>query len=133
MKVYLSVPMIANRRLERARVIAKAIRDSGHEVTSPWVLGSVEGHDPNVLNIFERDMLGAERCDAIVADVSQPSIGVGMEIMAAYKAGKFVVLVAMRGSTISRMLLHMKGKELVEFDDDKELYSNLVKTLKPKA
>lgn len=133
LKIYLSAPMIANRQLERAKIIAKAISDSGHEVTSPWVLGSVEGVDPSVVNIFERDMGGAERCDAIVADVSQPSIGVGMEIMAAYKAGKRIFLVAMKGSTISRMLLHMKKKTLIEFVDEEALYSNLVRTLKAKA
>ncbi len=133
MKIYLSVPMIANRRLDRAKAMARAITDAGHEVTSPWVLGSVEGHDPNVLNIFERDMHGAEASDAIVADVSQPSIGVGMEIMAAHKAGKRVVLVAMRGSTVSRMLLHMKTKELVEFVDDESLYSSLLRALKTRV
>ncbi len=130
MKVYLSVPMIANRTLERANLMAKAIRDAGHEVTSPWVLGSIEGHDPRILNIFARDMHGAESSDALVADVSQPSIGVGMEIMAAFKAGRKIVIVRKRGSVVSRMLLHMEGKEMVEFDDDRTLYLGLVSALK---
>jgi len=135
LRIYLSVPMIANRSTPVANTIARAIRDSGHEVTSPWVLGPIEGQDRKVVDIFERDKRGAEDCDAIVADVSSPSIGVGMELMAAHKAGKLVVVVAKEGSTVSRMLLHMPEKESVEFKDEEDLYSKLSKTLaglKPK-
>ncbi len=129
MRIYLSVPMVANREQVRARVMAKAIVDSGNEVSSPWVLGSLEAHDPSVLNIFHRDRLGVEGSDAIVADVSQPSIGVGMEVMAAYYSGKKVIVVMKKGSVVSRMLLHMDRKVSVEFDGDGDLYSGLRKAL----
>lgn len=129
-KIYLSVPMITNRSLGRANVIAKAIRDSGHEVASPWVLGPVETKDPGVVNVFQRDRLGVENSDATLADVSQPSTGVGMEIMAAYKARRRIILVAKRGSVVSGMLLHMEGKELVEFEDDDDLYEKVLERLR---
>ena len=129
MKVYLSVPMIANRAVDRAKLMAKAIQDSGHEVTSPWVLGPIEKSGHPEVNVFERDTEGAEKCDTLVADVSEPSIGVGMEIMAAYKAGKRIVLVVKRGKVTSRMLLHMNRKETVEFDQDSEVYSGLMRIL----
>ena len=125
MKVYLSVPMIANRALDRANLMAKAIQDSGHEVTSPWVLGPLEGSKPSDLNIFERDKNGVERSDAIVADVTDPSIGVGMEIMAAHKSGKKVVVVVKKGKMTSGMLLHMQPKVTVEYDDESEIYAKL--------
>jgi len=133
LRVYLSVPMIANRSPSVASTMARAIRDAGHEVSSPWVLGPIEAHNPAVMNIFERDMRGAEESDAIVADVTSPSIGVGMELMAAYKAGRRVVVVAKEGSTVSRMLLHMDGKQHIEFKDEKDLYEKLVGTLAPLA
>jgi nucleoside 2-deoxyribosyltransferase len=117
--------MIVNRDLTVAQSMARAIRDAGHEVTSPWVLGPIESHNPRAVNVFERDMRGAEECDAIVADVSSPSIGVGMEIMAAYKAGRKVIVVAKGGATVSRMLQHMEGKKTVEFEDGAELYEKL--------
>lgn len=123
------MPMIANREQERAKAMAKAITDSGNEIASPWVLGSLESHDPSVLNIFHRDRRGVEGSDAIVADVSQPSIGVGMEVMAAYYGGKKVVVVMKKGSVVSRMLLHMDRKISVEFEEDTDLYANLKKTL----
>jgi len=110
--------------------MARAIRDAGHEVSSPWVLGPIEGQSPGVVNIFERDMRGAEESDAIVADVSQPSTGVGMELMAAYKAHRRIIVVARRGVVVSRMLEHMGAKEVVEFEDEDDLYEKLVALLR---
>jgi len=109
--------------------MAKAIRDSGHEVSSPWVLGPIESSNPSVVNVFHRDREGAEKCDVLVADVSEPSIGVGMEIMAAYKAGRRIILVEKKGKVTSRMLLHMDRKESVEYDMDEEVYAGLVRLL----
>jgi hypothetical protein len=117
--------MVANRALGRAQLIAKAIRDAGHEVSSPWVLGPIENEDPGKLNVFQRDKGGAEECDILVADVTEPSIGVGMEIMAAYKARHRIILVLKRGRVTSRMLLHMDGKEAVEYDSEGEIYDGL--------
>lgn len=125
MKVYLSVPMIANRALQRAEIMAKAIRDSGCEVSSPWVLGPVERSRASATNVFRRDVEGAERCDVIVADVTEPSIGVGMEIMAAYKAGRRIILVEKKGKVTSRMLSHMDRKETLVYEDDAEVYPAL--------
>ncbi len=133
MKVYLSVPMIANRALGRAQLMARAIEDSGHQVTSPWVLGPIEKTAAHTVDVFRRDMHGAEDCDVIVADVTEPSIGVGMEIMAAYKAGRRVVLVAKKGNVASRMLLHMDGKEILEYEEDSQVYEGLRALLKAAA
>lgn len=129
MKVYLSVPMIANRALARAQLLAKAIRESGCDVSSPWVLGPIEDPRPSAVNVFRRDMEGAEGCDALVADVSEPSIGVGMEIMAAYKAGRRVILVEKKGRVTSRMLSHMDRKEVVEYARDEEAYEGVKRLL----
>ena len=131
MKVYLSVPMIANRALSRAELMARAIRDSGNEVSSPWVLGPIEHRDTKAVNVFVRDKRGAEECDVLVADVTEPSIGVGMEIMAAYEAGRRIILVAKKGSITSRMLSQMDRKETLEYAVDDEVYSGLLRLLRP--
>jgi len=117
--------MIANRALERAKLLAKAIEDSGNEVTSPWVLRPIERTGSAVVNVFQRDREGAENCDALVADVTEPSVGVGMEIMAAYKSKKRVILVLKEGNVTSRMLQHMDGKETIEYREDSEVYEKL--------
>ena len=128
MKVYLSVPMITNRALSRAKLMARAIADSGNELTSPWVLGQIEGVSSTV-NVFHRDRIGSETSDILVADVSEPSIGVGMEIMAAYKAGRKVFIVFRKGSVTSRMLLHMDNKDTLEYVDESEVYDGLRRML----
>ncbi|HEY6282899.1 MAG TPA: hypothetical protein VIW22_03150 [Nitrososphaerales archaeon] len=129
MEVYLSVPMVANRALERARIIAKAIEDSGHHVSSPWVLGPIESSKPSVVDVFQRDKSAAERSEILVADVTEPSIGVGMEIMAAYKAGRRIILVARKGKVTSRMLQHMDRKETLEYEQESEIYDGLTSLL----
>ena len=105
--------------------MARAIEDAGHQVSSPWVLGPIEHSRAAVTNVFQRDMKGAEDCDTLVADVSEPSIGVGMEIMAAYKKGRRLILVAQKGKVTSRMLQHMDRKESIEFEEEDDLYSLL--------
>ncbi len=124
MNVYLSVPMIANRALPRARSLAKAIEDSGHLISSPWVLGPLERQGSGV-DVFKRDRDGAMNCDILVADVTEPSIGVGMEIMAAYSAGKRVIIVSRKGNATSGMLRSMDRKETIEYERDDELYQLL--------
>jgi nucleoside 2-deoxyribosyltransferase len=125
LKIYLSVPMVNNRNLERSRLIAEVIEQTGHQLISPWVLGEIEKANPDKVNVFERDKEGAEKCDMLIADVTMPSTGVGMEIMAAYYARKKIILLAQRQSRISRMLLHMKEAILIEFDNDEELKAKL--------
>jgi hypothetical protein len=129
LKVYLSVPMITNRSLPRAQLIARAIRDSANELSSPWVLGAIEQEAPTRLNAFQRDKAGAEGCDVLVADVSEPSIGVGMEIMAAYNARRRIILVVRKGGMTSRMLLHMDHKEILEYEKEEEVYTELRRLL----
>ena len=105
--------------------MAQTIKETGHTLTSPWVLGALEGHGASVINVFQRDKNGVESSDILVADVSQPSIGVGMEIMAAYCAGRRIILVQRRGIVTSGMLQHMEGKQTVEFDDERSLATGL--------
>jgi hypothetical protein len=124
--------MIANQDLERARMMAKAIEDAGHTITSLWVLGPPGTHDPGVLDVFERDRTGVETSDAIVADLTLPSTGVGMELMAAYYHRRRVLIVLKKGSRVSRMLMHMQPKEVVEFDELPDLYVSLRAALEAK-
>ena len=107
----------------------RAIVDSGHELTSPWVLGSGEGKGGDRVNVFSRDKTAVELSEAIVADVSAPSTGVGMEIMAARQHGKRIILAMQKGSVVSRMLLQMDRKEVLEFTDDRDLYAGLRRLL----
>jgi len=114
-------------------LMAEVIEEAGYELASPWVIGPIENPDPRLLNVFIRDRKGAESSDVLVADVSAPSTGVGMEIMAAYFAKKRIVLVAKKGSAVSRMLQHMDGRELIEFEDEESMARQLLATLRSQA
>ena len=130
MRVYLSVPMVANRNAGRARLMARAIADTGHQVSSPWVLEPSRGASAAALDTFSRDLHGVEDSDIVVADVSSPSTGVGMEVMAAHTLGKRIIVVIARGSVVSRMLTQMEPKETIEFDGEEELYRGLCHALR---
>lgn len=130
MRAYLSVPVIANRSLETARLMAESIKTAGYELVSPWVLSDLEIRPSKSVNIFLRDKEAVEECDVIVADVSKPSTGVGMEVMMAYLARKRIVLVAQIGSTITRMLTDMGEAEWVHFTDGASLIKGLEEKLR---
>ena len=130
MKAYLSVPIIANRSLDVARLMARAIEAAGLELISPWVITDQEIRPAKSVNIFTRDKAAVEDCDVIVADVSKPSTGVGMEVMIAYHGGKRIVLAARVGSTVTRMLTDMAEAEWVYFADEESLTKGLEEKLK---
>jgi len=129
MKVYLAVPLVSNRNISRTKLMAKAIRDAGHEVASPWNLDPMEVSIPSSVNVFQRDRSGSMMADLLVADVTDPSTGVGMEIMAAYGAGKRVIIVSKKGKRISTMLEDMDGKQWLQYGEESEVYDGLVRML----
>lgn len=62
-----------------------AVEEGGHEVLNPFVtLEDIEAREREKglsdAEIYERDMALLERADALVAEVSAPSLGVGYEI-----------------------------------------------------
>ena len=122
--------MVSNRSIGRAQLMAKAIRDSGNVVASPWNLDPSEVSCPGKVNVFDRDMTGSENADLMVADVTDPSTGVGMEVMAAYKAGRRIILVSRRGRRVSRMLEDMDRKKKLEYAEESEIYEGLLRMLK---
>jgi len=112
----LAVPIIAARDLASARGIAQALVRLGHEVVSPWVLGENPGLSSPPEFVFSRDVNGVRKCDILVAEVSTPSHGVGMEIMLAHTLGKTVVCLHKPGVRLSRLLRGMPGITLREYD-----------------
>lgn len=70
-------------------------------------------------DIYLRDMAWIEACDAVVAEVSTPSHGVGYEIAAALCLGKPVLCCYRRGAAVSKMITgnQTKGLEVRAYDD----------------
>jgi nucleoside 2-deoxyribosyltransferase len=87
--------------------IVRQLQAAGHIVPSAHVA------DPNVLaheadyagrDIYERDVAWIHGCDAMVAEVSTPSLGVGYEIALAAQLGKPVLCLHRAGLFVSRMI-----------------------------
>ena len=54
--------------------------------------------------VYDRDVAWIRACDALVAEVSAPSHGVGFEIGFALEYGKPVLCLAQKGIVVSKMI-----------------------------
>lgn len=94
LKVYFAAPIRGKRVCgEIYRKIFFALERIGCEVITPHVIDESGRAEEGLSDeeIFERDMRLIDECDVLVAEVSTPSIGVGVEIQSALDRGKRVV------------------------------------------
>ncbi|MCS7131115.1 MAG: nucleoside 2-deoxyribosyltransferase [Hadesarchaea archaeon] len=129
-KIYLSVPLIVNRDLRTARAIARIIKNANHEIISTWVLERDPNGGLSEAEVFKRDTEGVKRCDAIVAEVSTPSHGIGMELMLAHLLGKEIICVHKVGTKLSWMIRGLPNAVLIEYENMSDLRKKLEKFLK---
>jgi len=128
-KVYLSVPIIAHRNIKLARTIADIIVTMGFELTSYWVIDDDPGFSKSSEFVYNRDINTLSNSDIIVADVSNPSVGVGMEIMFSKIHNKHIICLHQKGKPLSRMLNGIPEKILIEYKKLKELKETLSQSL----
>jgi nucleoside 2-deoxyribosyltransferase len=108
MNVYFSASIAGGREnLTIFQYIVRALQAGGHTVPTTHVA------DPDVLAgearlaeraIYERDVAWVRSCDAMVAEVSTPSLGVGYEIALAVQLAKPVLCLYRQGVFVSRMI-----------------------------
>ncbi|MCG3226588.1 MAG: hypothetical protein H7645_06700 [Candidatus Heimdallarchaeota archaeon] len=90
----------------------------------PFTPGKMDDTSPDV--IFKRDMKMLEKSDFIVADVNEPSHGVGMEIMYAFEHGMPVICVLKKENRpFSRMVDGSPHVYLIEYDNKQDLKMQL--------
>ena len=121
MRIYLAAAMThAGRDLETIRTLLDCLEADGHDVPTRHVadpLGrEVEGEIADA-DLARRDLEWVAGCDALVAEVSTPSHGVGVEVAAALASGKPVLLTYRRGTPVSRLLLGLRGVEAFAYTD----------------
>ncbi|MFW9958379.1 MAG: nucleoside 2-deoxyribosyltransferase [Candidatus Odinarchaeota archaeon] len=123
--VYLSAPIIhpSLRRDDFCSTVIKVLENKGIRVFAPQLLQEKE---PKL--IFKRDVEYVRLCDFLIAEISSPSLGVGMEIMLAIDLMKPVLLFHQSDSgPISKMVMGADGKVLFEYTSlievDKILHS----------
>ena len=108
MKIYFSGAISAGRdNLPIYQHIVERLQAQGHNVLSAHVA------DPQALeqekdalprHIFDRDVAWVDECEAMIAEVSTPSTGVGYEYGRATGQGKPVLCVYRSGVRMSKMV-----------------------------
>lgn len=121
MRVYLAAAMTnAARDLGVIRALLAAIEGEGHEVPTRHVADprgrEVEGEATDA-EVAQRDLAWVMGCDALVAEVSTPSHGVGVEVATALQHGVPVLLLHRRDAVVSRLMLGLAGVESAAYSD----------------
>lgn len=105
MRVYVAVPLTHRRDILRAQQICEFLTNKGMEVTSPWVAEEDAKQALTPQEVYDRDVLAVAESDAVVAEVSVPSFGIGMELMVALSKGTPITCLYEKEKTISWMVL----------------------------
>lgn len=109
MKVYFSCSITGGRQDQPVyQDIVALLEAGGHEVPTAHlahddVLGEEAVEAPE--KIYTRDVTWVRECDALIAEVSTPSHGVGYEIALAVSLGKPVLCCYREGAKVSKMIL----------------------------
>ena len=117
MKIYFSCSLTGGREYEQIYgVIVDHLLARGHEVLTehlarPEIMDLEVMVDPE--EVYQRDVTWLDECDAVVAEVSTPSHGVGYEIAHALNQGKPVLCCYQRGVPVSKMITGNKSETLV--------------------
>ena len=109
MRVYLAVPLAYNRDQMLAAALANAIEGLGHTITSRWVLDKDPSWGLTFDQLAKRDFDALDASDALVAEISTPSHGVGMEIEYAVIKGKKVICLRRPDSKVSGLIAGTKS------------------------
>ncbi|OLS30489.1 MAG: 2'-deoxynucleoside 5'-phosphate N-hydrolase 1 [Candidatus Thorarchaeota archaeon AB_25] len=112
--VYLSAPIIkkSSRKDDFCNRVVTILEDLGLTVFAPQLLGPAEPEE-----IYRRDVHNVRMCDFVLTEVSDPSLGVGMEIMLAIELMR-PVLMFFDGEieSLSKMVRGADGKVLIEYN-----------------
>ena len=124
MQVYLAAAMTnPDRDLGTIRRFLAAIEERGHHVPTRHVAdpgGKEADRALTDAELAQRDLAWVAASDALVAEVSAPSHGVGIEVAAALAAAPPVLLLRRAGAKVSRLLLGLPGVVAATYADSDE-------------
>ncbi len=108
MNIYFACSITGGRAYESVyQEIMRYLLADGHEVPTAHlaesnVMAVEKVIDPH--GVYDRDVTWIRACDALIAEVSVPSHGVGYEIGFALEQGKPVLCLAQEGVAVSKMI-----------------------------
>lgn len=108
MNIYFACSITGGRKDEDVyRAIVEALLNDGHNVPTAHLAKSIVVHDEKFIDpveVYTRDTTWISESDALVAEISTPSHGVGYEVAYALNLGKPVLCCHAQGTTISKMI-----------------------------
>jgi len=123
MKAYITCPESHTRkRLKLLLIIEQAVRSKD---IKPFVFKI--GGKPK--DIFKRDYEQLKNSDILIAEVSERSHGVGIEIGLSYCLGLKRILLIEKGKFVTKLAEGIPDTEIVEYSGKKDLRSGLEKAL----
>jgi nucleoside 2-deoxyribosyltransferase len=122
-KIYFACAIVGGRQDEAVyRQLIDALIADGHEVPTAMNAGPGWKHmegSPDPHEVYRRDTGWIDESQALIAEVSTPSHGVGYEISYALERGKPVLCLYRRGTNVSKMLTGntMRGMAVADYAD----------------
>ena len=127
MDLYFSCSLTGGRQDQPVyAALVRHLQGLGHRVltehlAAETVLAADSVLDP--VTVFDRDTAWLRACDAVIAEVSTPSHGVGFEVAYALDRGKPVLCLAREGVRVSKMLtgIRQPGFTFAAYSSEAEL------------
>jgi nucleoside 2-deoxyribosyltransferase len=116
MNIYFACSITGGRQFETVyQSITQTLLESGHEVPTAHLAGADVVNLEKIVDardIYTRDVNWIQTCDALIAEVSTPSHGVGYEVAYALEIGKPVLCCYRSGQKVSKMITGNSHKNL---------------------
>ena len=124
MKAYITCPVShTQKRLNLLPVIKEIVESKG---IKPYVFKV--GGSPR--EIFQRDLKQLKSRDILIAEVSERSHGVGVEIGLSYLLGLRRILLLEKGNSITKLIKGMPKTVIIEYENIGDLKEKLLNFLK---
>lgn len=135
MKIYFSGSIAGGRKyLDVYKKIVAYLKAQGHQVlTEHIIVDNIFDFEQqwSPQEIFERDIQWLNDCDLVIAEVSNPSLGVGYEICYALEHQIPTLCIYQPDIFVSRMIIGNTSPDLTlfEYRDEKLLFQKLAEFL----
>ena len=119
MNIYFSCSITGGRQDQQIyHAIVETLQNAGHQVPTAHLSRSDVMEKETVVSpveVYERDVRWVEECDALIAEVSTPSHGVGYEIALALFLTKPVFCCYQHNQRVSKMILGNSSPTLTNY------------------
>lgn len=128
MNIYFAGSISGGRKYQPVyQIIVDYLIKQGYKVLTEHVAYPERKIHPFEINLFVEDMQNLKRCQVLIAEVSNPSTGVGYEVASALNLGKPVLCLYERGINISSLIKENISPHLqvYAYDTDTDIFKTI--------